>query len=114
LDRNGTAAKNHSTSSNTIEQILDWRPFDYFTVRYTKDFLKFTVTHELKLLKKGTDLSWRLHTESGLLRMITRFISRFFANQVFRMNRGFEKMETLTAASEFNRINPEDYKPEKA
>ena len=59
--RTGIGARNHCVHGKSLVQevILDWRPFEYFTVEQDVDGLKITITHQLEALPGGAT---RLHT----------------------------------------------------
>jgi Protein of unknown function (DUF2652)/Polyketide cyclase / dehydrase and lipid transport len=65
-NRRGVGATNHcmhGKSAPTIEEILDWRPYDYFTNRYTVPTplgpLRFVATTEFEPVPGGTILHQR-------------------------------------------------------
>jgi hypothetical protein len=65
-NRRGVGATNHcmhGKSTPTIEEILDWRPYDYFTCRYTVPTptgpVRFVATTEFEPLAGGTILHQR-------------------------------------------------------
>jgi Protein of unknown function (DUF2652)/Polyketide cyclase / dehydrase and lipid transport len=65
-NRRGVGATNHcmhGKSAPTIEEILDWRPYDYFTFRYTVPTpmgpLRFVATTEFEPVPGGTILHQR-------------------------------------------------------
>jgi hypothetical protein len=53
--RTGVGARNHCVHGKELvpEIILDWRPFEYFTVEQVVSGLKLTITHQLEPLPSG-------------------------------------------------------------
>jgi len=93
--RTGPAAKNHCTNSNVLEQILDWRPFDYYTVNLSKGFLKILITGELEPTTNGTRLKWNIKLEGGLPGWIRRRICRLLVAQKWHLTESFKLMAQL-------------------
>jgi hypothetical protein len=64
--RTGAGARNHCAHGKTVEMvedILDWKPFDYFTIaRYPPQLpLKFTITYQLHPLENAAQTRLTLH-----------------------------------------------------
>jgi len=97
--RTGRQSKNHCANSGVIEQILDWRPFDYYTVAYSRGPIRFLISGELSPSAAGTNFRWLMKLEGRLPRWMLRSVSRFFAGQVLNLERSFAKLARLTAPS---------------
>ena len=97
--RTGRQSKNHCSNSGVIEQILDWRPFDYYTVAYTRGPIRFLISGEMEPSAGGTHFRWLMKLEGRLPRWMLRSVSRVFAGQVLNLERSFGKLARLTAAS---------------
>jgi len=97
--RTGRQSKNHCATSGMIEQILDWRPFDYYTVAYTRGPIRFLISGEMAPSGQGTHFRWLMKLEGRLPRWMLRPVTRLLAGQVLNLERSFEKLAQLTAAS---------------
>jgi len=67
--RTGVGARNHCVHGKDLipEVILDWRPFEYFTVEQVVSGLKITITHQLEPLPNdGTRLHTRIRVDTPL------------------------------------------------
>jgi hypothetical protein len=93
--RTGPAAQNHCTNGNIIEQILDWRPFDYYTVKLSKGLLNLMITGELEPTTGGTHLKWNIKMEGALPRWIRRRMCRRLAAQKWNLTESFNQMAQL-------------------
>jgi hypothetical protein len=93
--RTGPAAQNHCSNSNILEKILDWRPFDYYTVNLSKGFLNLLITSELEPTTKGTHLKWNIKMKSGLPRWVRRRICRHLVAQKWHLTESFDLMAQL-------------------
>ena len=105
--RTGRQSKNHCANSGVIEQILDWRPFDYYTVAYSRGPIRFLISGELSPSAAGTNFRWLMKLEGRLPRWMLRSVSRFFAGQVLNLERSFAKLARLTAPSSPPPARPE-------
>jgi len=88
--RNGPGATNHcahgkNLQGTTIETILDWRPFDYFTIEGVDEKMTVRQTYRLEPNEDGTIT--RLHV---LAVMISPSIPRLIRRPMFKM--AFSKM----------------------
>ncbi|HLF15697.1 MAG TPA: DUF2652 domain-containing protein [Bacteroidota bacterium] len=77
--RTGRGAKNHCTNSNVIEHVLDWRPFDYYTVRVQRGAVTAIQTSELTTDSDGTNLEWRFMLEGPLPKILRAPLGKFIA-----------------------------------
>jgi hypothetical protein len=65
----------------TPEVVLDWRPFDYFTVEQVVGQLMFTLTHQLESLPNG---GTRLHTRFRIKTPLPDWLAHPIANAIFK------------------------------
>ena len=98
--RTGPASQNHCSNSNIIEQILDWHPFDYYTVNLHKGILNIMITGELEPTTKGTHLRWNIKLEGGLPRWIRRRFCRYLVAQKWHLTESFDLMAQLMAEAD--------------
>jgi uncharacterized protein YndB with AHSA1/START domain len=99
--RTGAGANNHCTHGlgAIVETVLDWRPFDYFTVEVTPPSgnLSLTVTYQLDPLSNGDGT--RLHTHARintpLPRWLIRPVSQWSATWLLRQD--FVRLSQLIA-----------------
>jgi class 3 adenylate cyclase len=96
--RTGPGTHNHCTNYRFIEEILDWRPFEYFTVRYSRGFLKLIITGELKPTAEGTQFYWNMKLDSSWPRRLLCPICKLIAMRLMKMQQCFETVERLIAA----------------
>jgi hypothetical protein len=92
--RMGRTAQNHCASSGFIEQILDWRPFDYYTTRMRKGKVALKITGELQPTDVGTLFRWNMRLDHDLPSWLRRPLSRL-AGQLMRMQHNLERMDKL-------------------
>jgi hypothetical protein len=88
------SAQNHCASSGFIETILDWRPFDYYTVRLKKGILKLKITSELKPVPEGVLLQWNIKLDTQWPGWLRRPTTRLIGTAM-GVKRNFERMEKL-------------------
>lgn len=93
--RTGPRAKNHCATSKVIEEILDWRPFDYYTVRFVGAPLKLLSTISLEPLEPGTRVRWKMGIENRLPRAIRKWIGKAILTRQMRLPQGFDSMSQL-------------------
>ncbi len=96
LGRTGRQTRNHCARSGTIEHVLDWRPFDYVTVRQELGPVKLTITNELEPEKDDTTvLTMKVRLEGSLPRPLLRAAARPFVNHILRVEKLLGRMEDL-------------------
>ncbi len=93
--RTGPAAQNHCSTSDMIEQILDWHPFEYYTVNLHKGLLNLMVTGKLEPTAKGTQLIYNMKLEGALPRWVRRRICRFLVAKKFHLLENFDLMAQM-------------------
>lgn len=96
IGRTGRAAKNHCLRSGTVEHVLDWQPFEYFTVRYVLGPLTLTHTGNLEPDGDGTRVTWNMRLEGRLPDVLLRPLARQIAARFLRFREGFETIERLS------------------
>lgn len=96
--RSGPGASNHCSASGFTEQVLDWRPFRYYTVQLRYGRLRFRVTGELAPDGEGTELQWRIALESLLPTAIRGPACRFLAKRLMRAELRFERLQRMIEA----------------
>ncbi len=96
--RTGPQASNHCATYSAIEHVLDWRPFDYYTVRVTSRGVDVLMTVELTSSGKGTRLSWRMKVELPLPGWLLRRIAWLLIQRRMQLDAGFDEMERLILA----------------
>ena len=97
--RTGRHSKNHCATSGMIEQILDWRPFEYYTVAYSRGPIRFLISGEMSPSAAGTHFRWLMKLDGRLPRWMLRPVSRLLAGQVLNLKRSFAKLDQLIAPS---------------
>ncbi|RJQ84148.1 MAG: DUF2652 domain-containing protein [Desulfobacteraceae bacterium] len=97
LGRTGPSTRYHCSTSDVIEEIVDWRPFKYYTVYLIKGRFKIMITSELEPVESGTHIRWNMKWCGPLSRMIGRPVTRFFANKKFQLKENFERLAQLAA-----------------
>jgi len=97
--RTGPAAQNHCTNSKVLEQIIDWRPFDYYTVLLNKGPLSILITSVLERTGSGTHLRWNIRLEGRLPRWIRRRICRLLVAHKWHLPESFGLMARMMAES---------------
>ena len=93
--RTGPGAHNHCANSDFIEEVLDWRPFEYYTVRWTRGMMRFVVTGELRPEADGTALRWSMAMEGAAPRSLRALACRFVAARLVRVPERFDRLERL-------------------
>lgn len=92
--RVGPGAHNHCSNSNFVEEVLDWRPFDYYTVRLMRGPIRMLITGELHAVGEATDLRWSIALEGRLPGWLRAAGCRLIL-WILRTGSGFDR---LTAA----------------
>jgi carbon monoxide dehydrogenase subunit G len=93
--RVAAGATNHCSSFDVVEQILDWRPFDYYTVRFNGGWVAVTATVTLEELGPGTRVRWRMRMEKRLPRALRRLFTRALLERRMRLRENFIVMDQL-------------------
>ena len=107
LGRTGPGTHNHCAISDFNEEVLDWRPFDYYTVRLGRGSIRMLITNELRENGDGTELRWSMVFEGRAPRALRSVASRLFATKLMQMPVRFERLERLVASDpEGDRVPP--------
>lgn len=93
--RSGTGAINHCATSDFLEELLDWRPFDYYTTMLRYKAVRFRVTGELLDHDGETELRWRMSLESLVPGPLRGPACRLFANRLMRVPDRFAMLDKL-------------------
>lgn len=102
----GRGASNHCVNSKVIEQILDYRPYQYYTSRMGRGLLNFTLTVKFEEIDSGTRLYWHIKMNSILPKFITRFITWLIAVKGLKVHDGFERLFQLVEEEKIiNEVN---------
>ena len=91
--RTDVGAKNHCAASGFLEEVLDWRPFEYYTVRYRKGIVRMLISARLKQLETGTRLQWNMSVESKLPRCLMKPLATFTAMKLMKVREGLATLE---------------------
>jgi hypothetical protein len=95
--RTGAGSQNHCSNSDFIEHILDWRPFEYFTVYYSKGLMNILITTALNPTERGTEVRWNLKLEGKLPRWALQGMCRFIVKYMMKMRDSFTVIDRLMA-----------------
>jgi hypothetical protein len=93
---------NHCVNSKVIEQILDYRPFQYYTSSMGRGPLNFTLTVKFDEIESGTRLSWHVKMNSILPKFMTRMICKIILLKGMQVHKGFEKLRRLIEEESFS------------
>ncbi len=96
--RTAAGSHNHCSSYRFIEEILDWRPFEYFTVRYSRGFLKLIITGELRPNTEGTQVYWNMKVDRNWPRWFYCPLCKLIAMRLMKLPQCFQNVERLIAA----------------
>jgi hypothetical protein len=97
MGRTGPGAHNHCANSDFIEEVIDWRPFEYYTVRLRRSVVRFMITGELREEGEQTVLRWSMVMEGGAPRALRALTCRFFAVRLMRAPERFDRLDRLIA-----------------
>lgn len=95
--RSGPHASNHCATYNAIEYVLDWRPFNYYTVRVTASGIDVVATVLLQAEGSKTVVRWRMKVEAPMPRFLLAALARMLTRRRMRLEAGFDEMERLMA-----------------
>jgi hypothetical protein len=99
--RTGPGARNHCAhgKSVTVEHILDWRPFEYYTVEQNAGPIVFIITERIEPISGGTRLTACAKIKTSLPTWFARVFCRFIL-KVFKVEQGYKTMARLIAEGE--------------
>jgi hypothetical protein len=95
--RTAKDARNHCATHNVIEQVIDWRPFEYYTVRLKSSPREVLVTVQLSAIPTGTRLRWFLRVDSRLPRWMLVPAARWIVTRTMQLEAGLERLGRLVA-----------------
>jgi hypothetical protein len=95
--RTGRTATNHCAASNFIEQVLDWRPFEYYTVCIQRGKIEMLITCQFDSAGTGTRLTWTGRLEGSMPAWIRRQLARLLLYRFMRIEEGLNRLEALLA-----------------
>jgi hypothetical protein len=98
--RTGPHASNHCATFNAIEYVLDWRPFDYYTIRLTSSGIDVLDTVTLQALGDRTVVRWLMKVEAPMPRFMLTALAGMLARRRIRLEAGFDEMARLMAESQ--------------
>lgn len=98
--RMGPSARYHCAASDTIEEILDWRPFDYYTFRMSKGHFHAIITCAFHHLDSGTRVRWIMKYDGGLPAWIGRPLTRWVARKKLRLEENFDRLDHRMAGAD--------------
>jgi hypothetical protein len=91
---------NHCATSRFIEEVLDWRPFEYYTVCLGRGPFRFRVTGELREAGSETEVRWRIVMVGGLPPSMRPAVCRVFTKSLMRVPARFDRLERVAADDE--------------
>jgi hypothetical protein len=103
MGRIGKGATNHCASSNVMEKILDYRPFDYYTSTMSRGLFKMMLTSEFKEIPSGTRLSWHVKIVSFLPKIISKYLCRLMLEKGIKINQSFDMLTQLIQRDKLDR-----------
>ena len=93
--RTGVGATNHCANSNFIENLLDYRPFDYYTSVIKGNKMEFKLTATFDAIPDGTHFKWLIKVELKLPKLFRKLYSMFILKFGLKVDKGFKKLEEL-------------------
>jgi hypothetical protein len=93
--RTQKGAVNHCANSDFIENLLDYRPFEYYTSEIKGDNVKFKMTGKFEPVNDGTRFIWFIKFDSTLPGWIKKIYSMFTLKFGLKVNKAFNKLDTL-------------------
>jgi hypothetical protein len=93
--RAGAGTTNHCAASDFLEELLDWRPFDYWTAMLRYRAIRFRITGELSGENEIARLRWSMALESVVPGILRGPACRFFATRLMRVPDRFARLDSL-------------------
>ena len=103
--RTGRGAQNHCSISKVVEDILDWHPFDYYTVRFSKGPWHLLSTVEFEPCDGGTEVRWRLQAEGRLPRLLLVLVCRAMARYGIELDEALNRLTALLPEPDFAQLD---------
>jgi len=82
-------------NSKVIERILDYRPFQYYTVVMGRGPLNFTQTVKFEETNTGTRLYWHVKMNGILPKFMRRLICKLIVLKGLKIHDSFERLRQL-------------------
>ncbi len=101
--RTGANASNHCATHDVIERVLDWRPFDYYTVCLEASPRPVLMTIEMVPRGSGTRLRWCIRIDSGLPRWLLVPAARWIVGRIMQLEDGLDRLGDLVAGNAVSR-----------
>ncbi len=95
--RTGAGTSHHCANSKFREEVLDWRPFEYYTVRLGRGRFRFLITGELHADDDAVGYRWSMAAETRAPRALRSALSRVFAYRLMQMPERFRRLHALLA-----------------
>jgi hypothetical protein len=93
--RSGAGTTNHCAASDFLEELLDWRPFDYYTAMLRYRAIRLRITGELSGENDIAMLRWSMALESVVPGPLRGPACRFFATRLMRVPARFARLDRL-------------------
>lgn len=95
--RTGPGSKNHCAhgKSASIEEIVDWRPFEYFSTVVREGPVVIRDTMTLEPVEGGTNLAHHIRMEMPLPRFLIRPVAGLIVSKVMKVDQCWQKIQTL-------------------
>lgn len=95
--RTGPGATNHCAhgKGGSVEHIVDWRPFEYFSTETKAGVMTMVETVALTPTTEGTDLSHRVRIEMPLPRFLIKPVTTMVVRNIMRMEERWERIDQL-------------------
>ena len=104
--RTGRGTQNHCTKSKVIEQVLDWHPFDYYTVRFSRGPLRMLSTVEFEPFDGGTEVRWKLLAEGHLPRFLLVRVCQAMARFGIELDEALDRLTALLSEHAAEDVTP--------
>ncbi len=98
--RTERGSSNHCSNSDAVELILDWRPFNYYTVNLLKPPMNLISTMSLESLPDGTRLTSTFRFNRPLPRWARRVLCKFVVGKGMKMEQSLEVLRRHLAEKE--------------
>jgi hypothetical protein len=86
-------ATNHCANSNFFENIIDYRPFNYYTSEIKGKKISFNLTGKFDPVPDGTKFTWFLKINSNLPRLIKKLWGRIILKNGLKIDRALNKLD---------------------
>jgi hypothetical protein len=86
-----------------MEEILDYRPFYYYTSSMSRGPFSAMVTSEFEEIPSGTRLFWHIKINSFLPKRISRYVGKLILEKGIKINQSFDKLSELILSDKLSR-----------